>query len=122
MPSVIASSYLLMDCMLEFRFRSICLIVSFQNPPIGPKNASERKLRAELDTAIMDSRYSSAMGWIVSSGQGLRNDLQVVQQMEAELQESSLTKNSRQCCGWALLLYFTNKVKPLGDLGDGVAC
>lgn len=43
-----------MDCMFEFRFRSRCLIVPFKKPPIGPKSPFERKLRAELEAAIMD--------------------------------------------------------------------
>ena len=104
--------YSVKDCRFEFRFRSRCLIVPFKNRPTGPKSPFERKLRAELEAAVMDLRYSSALGWIISLGEELRNDCTVVQQIEAALQgrpqtqlQAMLWMGTTAKQGWEMRVY-----------------
>lgn len=93
------------------RFRSRCLIIPFQNPSVGPRDSVERKARAKLESALIQSRYSAAIGWVISLGKKLEECLEDVHLLETELQQTSMFCNtSRQCFGWALLLYFTTQV------------
>ena len=76
---------------------------------MGPKDSAERKVRADLETALLDSRFSATLGWIISLGRKLEGQLEIVHSLEADLQVVS-SQESRQCFGWALLLYFTLEV------------
>ena len=76
---------------------------------MGPRNSEERKARAKLESALIESRYLAAIGWAVSLGRHLKGHVEDVYKLEADLQLMP-AKDSRECSGWALLLHFTLQV------------
>ena len=78
---------------------------------MGPRSAVERTARAKLESALLSSCYSTAIGWIISLKSQICDGVEEVHHIEAQLQELPAFANMpRQCIGWALLIYFTSEV------------
>ena len=93
------------------RYKSRCLLISFKSPSVGPRSAIKRTARAKLESALLSSCYSTAVGWIISLESQLCDGVEEVHHIEAQLQEMPAFANMpRQCIGWALLIFFTSKV------------
>ena len=61
---------------VPFRVKSRCVEITFKRPKVGPSTAEERKQRHELETGMSGGQFSSALGWIVSLGKELDEELQ----------------------------------------------
>lgn len=86
--------------------------VKFKRPSIGPRSEDERQARAQLEAALSGSKFSAALGWIISL-EGRLDDggIDEIHIMDMELQRMPAFQDAtRQCLGWATLLYFTYQV------------
>ncbi len=82
--------------------------MEFKNPPVSPRDSEERKSRAEFKEALRAGEFSSALGWIISLGKKLEDDLSAVQKLSEGLQkEQAFAERPRETCGWSVLYYFT---------------
>ena len=73
---------------------------------MGPRSAVERTARAKLESVLLSSCYSTAVGWIISLDSQLCDGVEEVHHIKAQLQEMPAFANmSRQYIGITNLLY-----------------
>ena len=94
-----------------YRYKSRCLVVDFSEPPVSARNAQEQQYRADLEDALRSGEFSASIVWVISLGRNFEADEDLIHQLIARLQELPVfSYQSRQCTGWAILVYFTWQV------------
>ena len=69
-------------------------------------------MRRELETEVITTRFSSAIGWIITLSRALEEDGdREIGEIAADLQEiPCFADETRVCHGWAILIFFTVQV------------